>query len=116
MLAEALAFFEAVLLHDLMGHRTAVGENTRHTGASCPEATRLRGRDWRTDPMLARNELVGPGGERGRSESSYMGGGMAALAPLPGRPSSSYGDKPAGQNANATAGSRDCTILPSAGC
>lgn len=44
-----------------------------------------------THPMLARKELVCPGGERGWSESSYMGGGMAAFEPLPGRPSSSYG-------------------------
>lgn len=46
--------------------------------------------------MLARKELVGPGGERGRSESSYMGGGMAAFEPLEGRPSSSYeyGEEP----------------------
>lgn len=40
--------------------------------------------------MFARKELVGPGGERGRSESSYIGGGMATLGPLEGRPSSSY--------------------------
>lgn len=40
--------------------------------------------------MLARKELVGPGGERGRSESSYIGGGMATLGPLEDRPSSSY--------------------------
>lgn len=35
-----------------------------------------------TYPILARNELVGPGGERGRSGSSNIGGGMAAFAPL----------------------------------
>lgn len=44
---------------------------------------------YTTHPMLARKELVGPGGERGRSESSYMGGGMAAFEALGGRPSSS---------------------------
>lgn len=44
-----------------------------------------------THPMLARKELVGPGGERGRSKSSYIGGGMAAFEPLAGRPSSSWG-------------------------
>ena len=42
-----------------------------------------------THPMLAKKELVGPGGERGRSESSYIGGGIAAFDPLAGRPSSS---------------------------
>lgn len=43
--------------------------------------------------MLARNELVGPGGDRGRSESSYIGGGMAAFGPLVGQASSSYGNE-----------------------
>ncbi len=38
--------------------------------------------------MLARNELVGPGGDRGLSESSKMGGGIAAFDLC--RPSSSY--------------------------
>lgn len=42
-----------------------------------------------THPMFARKELVGPGGERGRSESSNIGGGMAAFGPLAGRASSS---------------------------
>lgn len=52
-----------------------------------------------THPILARKELVGPGGERGRSESSYMGGGMAALGPLVGRASSSLNpDEPKKQN------------------
>nr|XP_057933966.1 interleukin-15 receptor subunit alpha [Doryrhamphus excisus] len=60
----ALAFFEAILLHDFVRDGTSAGR--------------------------ARKELVGPGGERGPSESSYIGGGMAALEPLTGRPSSSY--------------------------
>lgn len=38
--------------------------------------------------MLARNEFVGPGGDRGLSESSKMGGGIAAFDLC--RPSSSY--------------------------
>ncbi len=38
--------------------------------------------------MLARNELVGPGGDRGLSDSSKMGGGIAAFDLC--RPSSSY--------------------------
>ncbi|TNN36099.1 hypothetical protein EYF80_053727 [Liparis tanakae] len=37
----------------------------------------------------AAKELVGTGGERGRSESSYIGGGMAAFEALGGRTSSS---------------------------
>lgn len=40
--------------------------------------------------MLARKELLGMGGERGLSESSYIGGGMAAFDPRGGRPSSSW--------------------------
>lgn len=40
--------------------------------------------------MLAMKELVGPGGERGRSDSSNMGGGIAALDPRELRISSSY--------------------------
>lgn len=39
-------------------------------------------------PMLARNVLVGPGGDRGLSESSNTGGGIAAFDRW--RPSSSY--------------------------
>lgn len=38
--------------------------------------------------MLARNELAGPGGDRGLSASSNTGGGIAALVLC--RPSSSY--------------------------
>lgn len=40
--------------------------------------------------MFAKKELVGMGGERGLSESSYIGGGMAAFEPRGGRPSSSW--------------------------
>jgi len=43
--------------------------------------------------MLARNELLGPVGERGLSGSSYTGGGMAALEDgARGLDSSSYGN------------------------
>lgn len=44
-------------------------------------------------PMLARKELLGPVGERGRSGSSYAGGGIAALEDgARGLDSSSYGN------------------------